>query len=323
MSKRARERKEQALRAVTDDANRRPGAVVSLKHPAQRYKDVVFRGRLTEEGRKVVFVEEGSWIRVSVDVPERMESSGREAMAWRDTQLYNALRGEHAKANRKTVLAARKKAAADQTPKAPGDLEVKGRRSASQLTYAWNGFEVAVTPREHRPALSEGASAWKRARARETTPERALRKITDKVKRSLDKAVRGEHEAIVARAEPADAPTAGAAVDERERHPAISKLDDPVVLGILRAAYEFLGSDRLHYCSNCDEEWPVFDGAWPQAGIFCAGSRAGYCETIKEAGYTADQRKPDRCSRCASSSAYGKMYCAENLQHLGARHAAL
>ena len=86
-----------------------------------------------------------------------------------------------------------------------------------------------------------------------------------KVKKQYAKAARGEHERIVARYECRGGDIAteasGASVESLEvaaRCPAISKLDDPVVLENLRAAYRFLGSARLHYCTNCDEQWPFF-----------------------------------------------------------------
>lgn len=57
--------------------------------------------------------------------------------------------------------------------------------------------------------------------------------------------------------------------------PALAQLDDPTVLGHLRDYYEFLGSAELFYCKVCDEEWPVFDREWPQAGVDTAGELAG------------------------------------------------
>ena len=318
VSRRARDRKEQMRLAVSEDTRQRPGVVVQLDHP--RYKKT-YSGRMQEDGRKISFVEEGSWMRVTVEIPADLQGHGRGPSAWRDTQLYNALRGEHAKANRKANLASRRKMAEEQIPKTSGDLQVKARKEdTGQLVYAWKDFEVPVTPREHRPTLLGGESLWKQARARETTPDRALRKITEKVKRNLDKAARGECQTIVARADPSDAPATGSAgPQERQQHPAIAQLNDPAVLEILRKTYEYLGSARLHYCENCDEQWPVFDGQWPKAGVICAGSRAGVCETITKTGFMADTKKPDLCSRCGSSSVYGTMYCAANLQHLGPR----
>ena len=251
VSRRARRRKERASRVALQDTLKRPGAIVMLKHP--RYKQT-FQGRLQEEGCKATFVEEGSWISVTVEVPVRLKETARAASSWRDAQLYNALRGEHAKANRQAAVAARKTATADQLPKVPGDLEVKGRRGTGHLLYAWNGVEVAATPREHRPALPEHASAWLRASARETTHDRALRKLTRRVKMVLRKAALGKPQAIVVRAERVDAPVVGAMTGEGWQHPAISQLDDPVLLGKVRAVYEYLGSIRLHYCSTCDEE---------------------------------------------------------------------
>ena len=322
VSRRARERQEQMRNAVSEDTRQRPGVVIQLRHP--RYKRT-FSGRMQEDGRRIAFVEEGSWMRVTVEIPASMSNHGREASAWRDTQLYNALRGEHAKANRKANLAARRKMAGEQTPKTPGDLQVKNRKEdTGQLVYIWKDFEVLVTPREHRTTLLEGESQWKQARARETTPDRALRKIIEKVKRNMAKVARGEGQTIVARADPSDVLETGSArAQESQQHPAIAKLNDPAVLEILRNTYEYLGSARLHYCENCDEQWPVFDGQWPNAGVICAGSRAGDCETITSAGFMADTKKPDLCSRCGASSAYATMYCEANLQHLGRRSEAL
>ena len=148
-----------------------------------------------------------------------------------------------------------------------------------------------------------------------------------KIRRSLNKAARGEHEAIFARAPPKEeAPSAGAggAVDACCKAPALSQLDDPIILEHLRAYFEFLGSQRLLYCKVCDEEWPVFDMEWPQAGIRTAGAMAGLCETIKAAGFQGHATKDDCCSRCATdTSAYRRQYCKENLQHLGPRHPAI
>ena len=69
--------------------------------------------------------------------------------------------------------------------------------------------------------------------------------------------------------------------------PALAQLDDPIVLGHLRASYEFLGSAKLHHCTKCNEEWVVFGLPWPQGGAACAGHKASICETIQRAGYTA------------------------------------
>ena len=51
---------------------------------------------------------------------------------------------------------------------------------------------------------------------------------------------------------------------------------------------------------------------------------AGVCETIKYAGFQADAKKKECCSRCAPPrSSYRRQYCEENLQHLGPRHPAI
>ena len=104
---------------------------------------------------------------------------------------------------------------------------------------------------------------------------------------------------------------------------ALKSLDREVDLAYVREAYEFLGSARLHYCVNCDEEWVVFENEWPQSGVNLAGPKAGKCETIARGGYEASWSKPYLCKRCVTSPVYKNMYSERNLQHLGPRHEAL
>ncbi len=138
------------------------------------------------------------------------------------------------------------------------------------------------------------------------------------MKRAAAKQARGEVERIVAR------DTDHKFEATNTRCPAAAQLDDPAVLGYLRESFEFLGSARLHYCEICDEEWPVFDGEWPQSGVRTCGPSAGRCETIKRAGFEVAWSNPSRCSRCASNnSAYHKQYRQENGQHLGPTHEQL
>ena len=82
---------------------------------------------------------------------------------------------------------------------------------------------------------------------------------------------------------------------------ALALLDNPITLKYLREYFEFLASQKLFYCKVCDEEWPVFDKEWPQSGVRTAGELAGVCETIKYAGFQADAKKKECCSRCASA----------------------
>ena len=167
-------------------------------------------------------------------------------------------------------------------------------------------------------------------RTHETTPERALRKMVRTVKTLITNASRGEHERILARHDGgAHTPAAGGAADsltapgQAVPTPAIDRLDGPIVLARRRAAYVCLASCELHYCRNCDEEWPAFTAEWPQGGVATAGRRAGQRETITRAGYAASPSRPGYCSRCDASSAYRAMHCQDNLQHLGPRHEAL
>ena len=321
----ADQRKTQLQRLEAGDDRYSRGHQVTLKHP--RYK-LQFRGRLCLDGSKLTFVEDATWYRVTIELPAEAKKCSREFDARRDTKLYNAVRAEHVKANRKASKAARQEAMALQLPKVPGDMGIK-KITGGRWMYTWEGAEVEVTPRKLRPQAPEGASAWKRARARETTPERALRKMTEKIKTRFNKAARGEHERIVARTAPADAQEQRTHAGEQTQSsmhahcPAMAQLDDPVVLCHLRAAYVFLGSAELHHCENCDEEWVIFTGDWPQGGVACAGPKAGKCETILRAGYMASWAKQTWCSRCASSAVYRTMFSEANLQHLGPRDEAL
>ncbi len=174
-------------------------------------------------------------------------------------------------------------------------------------------MEIDVTPRHLRQGVvEEAASAWKRARAAEKTPERALRKMREKAKRLALKAAKGEQVAIVARGPRADVvrPRGEGGEDSTSEAtmlvPAMRQLNDPTALALLRAMYEFLASANLHHCRNCDEEWVVFNAQWPQAGAGCAGPRAGYCETIARAGYDRCWSKQSLCRRAWESGFQGK-----------------
>ena len=208
----------------------------------------------------------------------------------------------------------------------PGDIGVKGKTDGEKLIYTWHGVEVDVTPRRCRPSLPDAASAWKQARDREATPERALRKMQEKMQRRINKALRGEQERIVVPDQGEEVAAVHEAPPPSEatsRSPALAQLDDPVVLQYLREAYEFLASADLHYCHNCDEEWVVFEADWPQGGLACAGPKAGKCETMARVGWAAASSDATLCSRCATSKSYSSMYSFESFQHLGPRYSAL
>ena len=279
----AKREKRRAMRSIEGDALQRPGALHELRPPSAAYAEV-FRGRLAEDEHRVTFIQEGSWIRVVVEKDALRNNQYKRA--WEkelEEKLYLAVRAEHAKAKQRRQAEKKKHLQAEQLPKTARDLEVKKKEGTGHLRYAYNGFEVLVTPRRHREKRDaegrEGRAAW---RDRELTPDRALRKLRDKIKRSLNKAARGEHEAIVARAPPSgkEAASDGSAADAC-RVPALGQLDDPTTLEYLREYFEFLASQKLFYCKVCDEEWPVFDKEWPQTGVRTAGELAGVCETIK------------------------------------------
>ena len=98
-----------------------------------------------------------------------------------------------------------------QLPAAAGDMAARRKTDAGKLIYAWNDLEVEVSPRNLREPVLEGQTYWKCARARETTPARALRKMKRKVQLRLSRAAKGEHERIVVPVAPAKLAAAGSA----------------------------------------------------------------------------------------------------------------
>ncbi len=300
------------------------------KHILQQVSSAkAFKGILsTPAGHRWVFREEGTGFQVDVEMVGK--ELNREYYRLRDAKLYKAMGAEHAKARRKAQKAIREAAMHSDAPNTAGDMTVKGTNKEGKLLYVWGDsdrgrVEVEVTPRALRAALEPGASTYKQAIQREQTPERALRKMKAKLQRIRDKAARGEQERVVARSAPdlAQRPPHGADTEIERYAPALKSLNDPTALGLVRSAYEFLGSASLHYCGNCDEEWPAFAAEWPQSGVPWVGPMAGRCETIERAGWKPSADKPWLCSRCDTSSVYRITYCQENLQHLGPRYPAL
>ena len=131
-----------------------------------------------------------------------------------------------------------------------------------------------MTPVEKRKPLPEKPSKTAIKRAKESTPHQAFMKMKQKVMRMLAKQERGECERIIAKnsalksssASTEDQAHGGANVSTWATHksPALGKLDDPVVRSHLRDAFSYLNTMQLQHCQNCDEEWPVFTGDWPQ-----------------------------------------------------------
>ena len=71
-------------------------------------------------------------------------------------------------------------------PETMSDMTVEGKTAGGRLLCVWRDFnrdrvEVPATPRALRPSLLEDASPYSRAAALETTPERALRKMRNKI----------------------------------------------------------------------------------------------------------------------------------------------
>ena len=283
--------------------------------------------RLFVSGTTATFEEDSTHFRVTVPSSAENFRSGQ-----RDRSICSALRAEHIKRSLKETRAQRRKQAEEQLPKSAGDLVIKGEDEKGRLRYTWKDVEVLVTPLEKRDPPPENASKAAIARAKEPAPDQALRKMKEKLRRMITKATRGECERIIAKS--SAFASSHALAEERAQNqgadpwpihmsPALGKLDDPIVRSHLREAFSYLRSMKLHYCQNCDEEWPVFTGHWPQGGVETAGPKAGPSETILRVGWMASTRNPQLCYRCFSSTIRREMYSKDNLQHLGERHEPL
>lgn len=60
-------------------------------------------------------------------------------------------------------------------------------------------MQVEVTPRERRVPEHEGDSSFKKEAARESVPDRGLRKLKAKLRNLSARAARGEHQRIVSK----------------------------------------------------------------------------------------------------------------------------
>ena len=101
-----------------------------------------------------------------------------------EEKLYYALRAEHGKVRQLQREQLKKQLEVELRPTSSVDLEGKEEVVTRHLRYAYNGFEVSVTPRKHRRIREEqgrdGRAEW---REKELTPDRALRKMREEIKR--------------------------------------------------------------------------------------------------------------------------------------------
>ena len=182
------------------------------------------------------------------------------------------MRVQYQQASIKKQKAERREKAKEQGPKSIGDMVVKGEDKDGRLGYVWNDIEVLVTPREKREPLDKTAGKDAIGRFEESIQDRAFRKMEKKVRRMMIKAAKGECEKIVAwdPTRSAVGPTRFHADEDvswpTHMSPALDKLDHPVVLESLRTSCEYLATLRLPHRENCNEQWPIFDGTWPQGG---------------------------------------------------------
>ena len=283
-----------------------------------------FKGMLWGEGRRWELKDQ-TGVTVEADVPDSVPLE--DVDAHRDRLLFAKLRARQLAAAKQHRSSEFRQTQHECMPQSVGDLTIKGTHAGGSLVYVWQGVQVIATPRNKRDASGVGESYWGDSHLDELTPDRALRKMCRKFKRQMDRAAKGAKcPIVVTRRDPPDSTTAEGVENcsaSSSAVPALRSLNDPLLLGHLRNAYEFLASARLLHCGSCDEEWVVFDVGWPQAGVPFAGAKAGRCETISRRGFEASWKHAGCCSRCASAGVYRAMYSEANLQHLGERRPAL
>ena len=241
-------------RLATHSAPLQPQAVQESRRPRNDITEV-FKGQMRETDVEVTFKEEHTWLRVAVQKAtlRHSEETGKKARSKEiEAQLHNALVAKH----KAESLLRRRQAGEGQRqaelrkhlPRSTADLKVLSTEASGKLKYGYEDNVVEVTPRK----LRDGGQAQDKAapaRLRETTPERALKKLQGKIRRRHEKMWRGEEEPVVARA----AGRMGTGRGE-EPSPALARLDDPVPLQRLQEYFEFLQRHRLHCCATCDEE---------------------------------------------------------------------
>ena len=313
-----RERKEQS----------QPGDKLELR---LKNRKPVFHGRVwrSKDLLEWSFEEENTGFKATVHADATLGI--RQLFDHCEQKLYKAIAAEHVKGKKANAKARKKAQQRAHVPKSAGDLTVKGTTGDGKLLYTWGDvtkgrIEVEVTPRRMRAETGPDDTAFKKSAARESTPDRALRKMQQKVRRVQGKALQGEQERIVAKAptESGDAQVPTEAMDLCSYSPSLRQLTDPTCLQYAIDIYEYLSSMRLHHCDSCGEEWPVWDMPWPQAGVPWVGPKAGKSEILNvKYGFLASRTDLSKCSRCDSNTAYKMMYSERNLQHLGPRHPAL
>jgi hypothetical protein len=122
---------------------------------------------------------------------------GHVATARRDRTLYPEIRSDHAKARQKKSRANRRDLRNAQIPMMIGDLAHEGVTASGKLEYKWNDVRVEATPRRLRASVIEGDSRVRHQRDREHTPQRAFRKMMEKVNRRAAQAYRGDYPRII------------------------------------------------------------------------------------------------------------------------------
>ena len=197
-------------------------------------KGRIYTGRVWRSEDQWIFQEDVTGIEVTAQV--NPDHNLRQIYQQCEGRLYRAMRAEYVKQTQAAKKAAKQEATKADGPQTAKDLCIRGRTpTGKRLRYTWGSadrgrVEVQVTPRMHRPTPQEGSSDWQRAANRESTPERAIRKMTAKVLNVQAKAAMGRQERIVAKAPAMDDATPckkGADMEASAYSPALRTLTDP------------------------------------------------------------------------------------------------
>ena len=117
---------------------------------------------------KWFFQENCTGIKIHVEIPENVPA--HKSSAWLNANLYKLLRAKHLRRN---------------APLTAGRVKIMGIDDIGKLKYGWEDEVILVTPRSLRAQPRTGSSSVTYWRYRETTPDRAFRKMKDKVRRSV------------------------------------------------------------------------------------------------------------------------------------------
>ena len=171
-----------------------PGDILTL---SRGEGDSTYTGRVWRSDEQWTFQEDGTGIRVSVRPNHDVNNRQRRQLC--EAKLWKAVRTEITKRKHVAKEAAKRRSTREEYPKKASELLHKGTNAEGKQLYTWGDsdrgdIEVMATPRALRPGNVSQYCIFSQASARETTPERALRKMIVKVARRDNRVVRSRND---------------------------------------------------------------------------------------------------------------------------------